>query len=69
MRTEFFGAIDKNKDLVNNPNTVTNRCKLLEDEIALYKKANAEERVSSNSGLPPSLPKKSALLYQTRLEN
>jgi hypothetical protein len=38
---EYFDSIDESKGLTGQENTISNRCKLLEDEINYYKQAGA----------------------------
>lgn len=63
---DFFTAIDEDQEYdVKYKNTVFNRRRLIEREIQLFRNNNDIRHVDINNGLPPTLPKKVALLYQT----
>jgi len=47
--------------------TVQKRRQMIRDEINFYKAKLKSNRVDLNQGIPPSIPKRIALLYQTRI--
>lgn len=64
----FFDLKDKKRaehQPIIKTNTVRHRREMISAEIDLYKNkiTGKNPRVDANSGLPPSLPKKVALLY------